>query len=104
MHAYAAADVPTFCSLSDPASLKSVLDEKGITSCATLTITWDTDRDLQAELAAFAIPDPTDIIIIGTEAFVLAFDVTPASLGIGLNWIKQADGSWKVDASILSSN
>lgn len=103
VHAYAAADVPTFCSLSDPASLQAVLDEKGITSCDTLTITWDTDQDLQAQLASFAIPDPNDILILGTTAFILSFDVTPASL-LGLSWIQQADGSWRVDASILSSN
>lgn len=102
MHAYAAGDVPTFCSLSDPPSLQAVLDEKGITSCSTLTITWDTDRELQAKLAAFAIPDPSDIIVIGANAFILSFDVSPSGL-VGVNWIQQADGAWKVDASILSS-
>lgn len=103
IHAYAAADVPTFCSLSDPTSLQAVFDEKGITSCDTLTITWDTDLDLKAKLAAFAIPDPTKIIITGGTAFILSFDVTPSGL-VGIDWIKQADSSWKVDASILSSS
>lgn len=102
MHAYAAADVPKFCSLSDPPSLKTVLDAKGITSCDTLTITWDTDLDLKAQLAAFAIPDPTKIFIVGDTAFILADNVSPAGL-VGLDWIKQADGSWKVDAAVLST-
>ena len=104
VHAYGNGDVATFCALSDPPSLQAVLDEKGITSCSTLTITWDTDKDLQAQLKAFAIPNPADILVIIDNAFVLSFDTTPEDLNLGLSWIKQADGSWKVDASILSSN
>jgi hypothetical protein len=102
VHAYANGDVATFCELADRPSLQSVLDEKGITSCDTLTISWDDDPDLQAQLAAFAIPDPSDILLLGSTAFILSFDTQPEGLSLGLSWIQQADGTWLVDASVLT--
>lgn len=101
LHAYAAADIPTFCDLSDPESLQAVLAEKDIESCDVLTINWDDDPALRDQLASFAIPDPSDIIVIADEAFILAFDTVPENL-TGMSWLKQADGAWKVDASLLS--
>lgn len=101
MHAYASGDVATMCALSDPPSMQQVLDEYHIASCDVLPIDWSDDRDIQALVSAFAIPDPGDILLVDDSAFIHSMDVEPRDLGVGMDWIRQDDGSWKVDASIL---
>lgn len=100
-HAYANGDEAQFCALSDPATLQEVFDQKGIASCAQLDINWDTDPDLQAQLASLTIPDPQKIVVNGAKASVSAANVQPSGL-TGLGWIQESDQSWKVDASILA--
>jgi len=101
MHAYANSDETLFCSLSDPATLQDVFDQKDIADCSELDINWDSDPDLQSQIAAFTIPDPSKISVSGSKATVSASNVRPSGL-TSMGWVKQGDGSWKVDASILS--
>jgi hypothetical protein len=104
LHAYGNSDEATFCALSDPASLTALLASKDIPSCDELVITWDTDLDLQAELQAFAIPDPSKIIITGSTAVIDGDDTTPSDLGLPeLTWYLESDGTWKADCSIFTS-
>lgn len=100
MHSYASGDEATFCSLSDPVTLQQVFDEKSIASCADLNIDWTDDPELQAKLAAFAIPNPSRIVVSASSASITASNVSPSGMP-GMKWVKTADGTWKVDASIL---
>ena len=104
MHAYGNGDEATFCALSDPGSLAALFAQKGIADCSELNINWDTDKALQADLQAFAIPDPSKIVVSSSSATIAGANTTPTSIGIAsLTWFLEQDGSWKVDASLLSS-
>jgi hypothetical protein len=104
LHAYGNSDEATFCALSDPLSLTALLASKDIPSCDELVITWDTDLDLQAELQAFAIPDPSKITITGSTAVIDGEYTTPSDLGLPeLTWYLESDGTWKADCSIFSN-